>query len=99
MSQVRVAVIGAGAFGQNHCRVVHESDRAQLAAIVDIDGSRAGEAAARYGAVAFTNALDLVNQASCKIDAVIIAAPTTVHSGIACALLEAGIDVLVEKPI
>ncbi len=95
MSKPRVAVIGAGAFGQNHCRVVHESVRAQLAAIVDTDGARAAEAAARYQTVALTDARELPD----KIDAAIIAAPTTVHADIGCYLLAAGIDVLVEKPI
>jgi predicted dehydrogenase len=91
----RVAVIGAGAFGQNHCRVVHESGRAQLAAIVDTDSARASAAAAQYQTEALTDARALAG----KIDAAIIAAPTTLHSEIGCALLEAGIDVLVEKPI
>src|SRR5450631_1172448 len=95
MSQPRVAVIGAGAFGQNHCRVVHESSRAQLAAIVDSDAARAQEAAARYQTAAFTDYRDLPG----KIDAAVIAAPTTVHAEIGCHLLAAGVDVLVEKPI
>jgi predicted dehydrogenase len=95
MQLPRVAVIGAGAFGQNHCRVVHESQRAQLAAIADTDTARAQEAAARYQTIAFSDARDLPG----KIDAAIIAAPTTVHSDIGCYLLDAGIDVLVEKPI
>ena len=76
MSQPRIAVIGAGAFGQNHCRVVHESPRAQLVAIVDTDAARAEEAAARYQAVALTDARDLPG----KIDAAIVAAPTTFHA-------------------
>src|ERR1017187_273528 len=108
MSQPRVAVIGAGAFGQNHCRVVHESARATLPAIVDTDAApaplaasvdpdaaRAHEAAARYQTVALTDARDLPG----KVDAAIVAAPTTVHAEIGCYLLDAGIDVLVEKPI
>ena len=95
MSKPRVAVVGAGAFGQNHCRVVHESERAQLAAIVDTDLARAGEAAARYGALALCDARELAG----KVDAAIIAAPTTVHSEVGCALLASGIDVLVEKPV
>ncbi len=95
MPQPRVAVIGAGAFGQNHCRVVHESARAQLAAIVDTNAARANEAAARYQTLALTDARELPG----KIDAAILAAPTTVHAEIGCYLLEAGIDVLVEKPI
>jgi predicted dehydrogenase len=95
MPQPRVAVIGAGAFGHNHCRVVHESVRAQLAAIVDADAARAAEAAARYQTIALTDARELPG----KVDAAIIAAPTTVHADIGCHLLAAGVDVLVEKPI
>src|ERR1022692_4853216 len=95
MSQPRIAVIGAGAFGQNHCRVVHQSPRATLAAIVDTDAARATEAAARYQTLALTDARGLAG----KVDAAIIAAPTTVHAEIGCHLLDAGIDVLVEKPI
>ncbi len=91
----RVAVIGAGAFGQNHCRVVHESERALLAAIVDTDAARAGEAAAQYQTEALADARELPG----KIDAAIIAAPTTLARRHRLRLLEAGIDVLVEKPI
>src|ERR1039457_4366396 len=95
MSLPRIAVIGAGAFGQNHCRVVHESARAQLVAIVDTDAARAAEAAARYQTLALIDARDLPG----KIDAAIVAAPTTFHADLGCYLLDAGIDVLVEKPI
>ena len=91
----RIAVIGAGAFGQNHCRVVAESERATLAAIVDLDSARAAEAAARHRALALSDYRELPG----NIDAAIIAAPTTVHDEIGCYLLDAGVDVLVEKPI
>ena len=95
MPQPRIAVVGTGAFGQNHCRVVHESPRATLAAIVDTDAARAAEAAARYQTIPLADARDLPG----KIDAAIVAAPTTFHADIGCFLLDAGIDVLVEKPI
>lgn len=88
----RVAVVGAGQFGRNHCRVVHESTRAALTAVVDSDGARAAEAAAQYGAQVLT---DLAG----KVDAAIVAVPTSAHEEVACRLMEAGIDVLVEKPI
>ena len=93
MNPTRLAVIGAGAFGKNHCRVVHESGRAQLAAIVDTDAARAAEAAAQYQTLASPS--DLANY----IDAAIVAVPTIAHEAVATQLLEAGIDVLVEKPI
>jgi predicted dehydrogenase len=95
MASTRLAVIGAGQFGKNHCRVIHECARAELAAVVDIDAARAGEAAAAHGAEALSDYHDLAG----RVDAAVVAAPTSVHAEIGCWLLEAGIDVLVEKPI
>ena len=94
MPKTRLAVIGAGQFGKNHCRVIRESERAELVAVVDIDAERAGEAAAS-GAQPLTD----YRAISGRVDAAILAAPTSVHEEIGCALLEARIDVLVEKPI
>ena len=87
--------MGAGQFGRNHCRVARETERAELAAIVDIDQARAEEASAAHGGVALTAARELAG----RVDAAIVAVPTSAHEAVACALLEAGIDVLVEKPI
>ena len=95
MSQIRVAVVGAGQFGRNHCRVVHQSPRAVLSAVVDPDPARAAEAASAYGARALATVDGLAEMA----DAAIVSAPTTVHAEIGCRLLEAGLDVLVEKPV
>jgi predicted dehydrogenase len=95
MPKHRIGVIGAGQFGRNHCRVVGECERAELAAVVDIEPGRAAEAAAPFGALALTDYRDLSGQ----VDAAIVAAPTTAHAEIGCHLMESGIDVLVEKPI
>src|SRR5438128_616370 len=92
---IRTAVIGAGQFGRNHCRVVHEAERAQLAFVVDTDAGRAAEGAAASGAAAVADYREVIG----KVDAAVVAVPTTAHEEVACALLEAGIDVLVEKPI
>jgi len=91
----RLALIGAGQFGRNHARVIHESPRARLAYVVDIDPARAAEVAALYGAQPLSDARAVIGQ----VDAAIIAVPTAAHAEVACPLLEAGIDVLVEKPI
>jgi predicted dehydrogenase len=91
----RLAVVGAGQFGKNHCRVVHESARAELCAVVDTDSARAAESAALYQAQALTDFRELAG----KVDAAIVAVPTTSHEAVAGALLAAGIDMLVEKPI
>jgi predicted dehydrogenase len=95
MTKIRLAVIGAGQFGKHHCRVIHECPRAELAAVVDIDRARAEESAAAHGAPARTDYHDLAG----RVDAAVVAAPTSLHAEIGCRLLESGIDVLVEKPM
>src|SRR6185312_12052806 len=95
MAKTKVAVIGVGAFGKNHCRVVHESEQAELAAVVDIDSVRAQEAAAQFGGRALSDAGELAG----LVDAAVVAAPTTLHDELGVRLMEAGIDVLIEKPI
>ncbi len=89
----RVGVIGAGSFGRNHVRVVRESPRAELSFVVDPDLSRAREGAGE--AKTASDYREIVGH----VDAAILAVPTVLHAEIGCALLEAGIDVLVEKPI
>ena len=91
----RIAVVGAGSFGRNHLRIVRDSAEAELAAVVDADQSKAQAAATEFGAPALADWRELAGRA----DAAIVAAPTTAHAEIACGLMEAGLDVLVEKPI
>lgn len=88
-------MVGAGSFGRNHVRVCRQLEQSELIAVVDADPQRAEDAAAQAGCLAFTDAAELTG----KVDAVILATPTTTHAEIGCRLLEAGIDVLVEKPI
>lgn len=88
---IRVAVIGAGSFGKNHVRVVAQNQRAELKFVVDADIGRAQHDTAR----AAQDYRDIIGE----VDAAIVAVPTIAHAEIGCALLEAGIDVLVEKPI
>jgi len=63
--------------------------------VVDTDAARAAESAALYHAEPLADARALAG----KVDAAIVAVPTTAHEAVALALIEAGIDVLVEKPI
>jgi predicted dehydrogenase len=94
-------VIGAGAFGRNHARVYHElesqGEPVRLAAIVDTDQARAHTLAAQFGTKAFDSVpqlLDLV-----KVQAASVAVPTVHHLDVARTLLQAGVDVLIEKPL
>ncbi|HET9741369.1 MAG TPA: Gfo/Idh/MocA family oxidoreductase [Terriglobales bacterium] len=97
--KIRVAVIGAGVFGRNHARVYRQlqQDRAgvELAGVVDIDLSRAQKVANEFGTQAFQS----VEQVNGKIDAASVAVPTSAHLPVSRALMQAGIDVLIEKPL
>ena len=95
MSKIRTAVVGAGSFGRHHLRILSQSPGAELAGVVDSDAQRASGAAAQYGCPLYPSLADLAG----KVDAAVVAVPTAAHADVGCALLEAGIDVLVEKPI
>lgn len=88
---IRLAVVGAGSFGKNHVRVVSQNPRAELRFVVDSDLTRAQN----HNARATTDYWEIIGE----VDAAIVAVPTVAHAEIGCALLEAGIDVLIEKPI
>ncbi len=93
MKKIRVAVVGAGHFGRNHVRVARESELAELAAVVDTDPASASEAAG--SCLALADYRDLRG----LVDAAIVAAPTSLHAEIGRELMQAGIDVLIEKPV
>jgi predicted dehydrogenase len=99
---VRVAVAGAGAFGRNHLRVYRELETAgqsvALVAAVEPDSTRAAEAAAKYSIPVFSSVDELL-AASLNLDAATVAVPTVRHQSVASALLDAGLDLLVEKPL
>ena len=97
-----MAVAGAGTFGRNHLRVVRELEAAgegvALVAAVDPDAARAEEAARQYGIKVFAS-IDELLKADLKLDAACVAVPTVKHHEVAAALLDAGLDLLVEKPL
>jgi predicted dehydrogenase len=94
-TQPRIAVVGAGAFGRNHLRVIRDSGRVSLAAVLDTDHGRADAAAREFGCPAAGSLAELAGMA----DAAVVAVPTTHHHTVASELMEAGLDVLVEKPV
>src|SRR2546423_12419367 len=95
---LRTAVIGVGHLGKQHARL-HAALAAEgvceFAAVCDIDEERARTVAAERNAKPTTDWRELIG----SVDAVSLAVPTEAHAEIACALLEAGVHVLVEKPI
>ncbi|MCX9011802.1 MAG: UDP-N-acetylglucosamine 3-dehydrogenase [Candidatus Methanoperedens sp.] len=94
--RIKVGVIGTGAMGQHHVRIYSEFPDVELVGIADIDSVRVNEQAARYKTKAFTDYRELLKQ---DLDAVSIVVPTMMHKEVALAAIEAGVNVLIEKPI
>jgi predicted dehydrogenase len=95
VANLRVAVVGAGSFGKNHLRVIHNSPHADLAGVFDLDTAQASEVAASYSCPVFRS----LDELAANADAAVVATPTVTHSEIGCLLMERGLDVMVEKPI
>jgi predicted dehydrogenase len=91
----KVAVVGVGHLGSRHARLYAESPNAELVGVADIDLERARAVAASYGVRAVADAAELIP----SIEAASVAVPTVSHREVTAMLLEAGVDVLVEKPI
>jgi predicted dehydrogenase len=93
--KIRVAVVGAGEFGNNHARVYRELPGAELVGVYDRDEAKSAAAAAKFQTQVFSVLEDLRG----RVDAVSVAVPTVAHAEVGCRLMEMGIDVLVEKPM
>jgi predicted dehydrogenase len=93
--RLRAAVVGAGHMGAYHALAYAELPEADLVGIVDLDPERARTVAEHYDVAAFTDHRDLIGRA----DVVSVAVPTEDHFAVAHDLLQAGVDVLVEKPM
>jgi len=95
LAKLKIGVIGVGSLGQHHARVCTELSNAELAGVADLNETRGREIAGRHQVPFFADHRELLKQ----VDAVCIAAPTTMHFQIAKDSLEQGKQVLVEKPI
>jgi predicted dehydrogenase len=94
-------VIGAGAFGRNHARVYRQLQQAgsvRLVGVVDPDTARADAIAAEFGCKAFGSVEQMLTTHS-EVQAASVAVPTVLHLEVARSLMEAGVDVLIEKPV
>jgi predicted dehydrogenase len=95
LTLLRVGVIGVGSIGQHHARIYSGLEGVRLVGIVDIDSVQAQEIALKYNCKAYKNYTEIIN----SVDAVSIAAPTTLHHRISMDFLKHDKDILVEKPI
>jgi predicted dehydrogenase len=95
MNPVRVGVIGIGNMGWHHARVLSLIKDAELVGVADPDQARGTLATEQFGCRWFTSYEAMLPE----VDAVCIAVPTLLHHRVGLACLEAGVDVLIEKPI
>ena len=95
---MRIALVGAGAFGEKHLDGLKNIDGVEIASVISRRAEQAAEVAAKYGAAAFghrtSEALDRDD-----VDAVILCTPTQMHAEQAIACMDAGKHVQVEIPL
>jgi predicted dehydrogenase len=90
-----VGVIGTGALGFHHARLLRAMPGAEFAGIYDINPARAAEVAQQLHTVAHPSLDALLH----RVDAVTVAVPTPAHTMVGLAVLEHGIPLLMEKPL
>jgi predicted dehydrogenase len=90
-----VAVIGVGALGRHHARILAAMPDVELVGVVDTNEPRAREIAGLVNAPSIADAAELIG----RVDAVTVAVPTESHLRVALPFLERGVAVLVEKPL
>ena len=106
LSPLNVAVCGAGAFGRNHLRIYRDLQQrdfpVRLAAIIEADSTRAAALELEFSIPVFSSVSSCLaarERGDLAVDAASVCVPTSAHEAVAAPLLEAGIDLLIEKPI
>ena len=95
--RVRIALVGLGTMGRNHLRVLTQRADVEVVAVADPDRTARERAVALSGARGYDDVGPLFSEE--RVDAAIVAAPTTMHRSAGGAALEAGVPLLVEKPL
>lgn len=96
MTPIRTGVIGAGHLGYHHARLYAALPESELAGVVDVDEAQRARAAGDFTVLACSE-VDCLLEAG--VEAVSVATPTPTHHDIVIRLLQAGVHVLVEKPM
>ncbi len=99
---LQVAVVGSGAFGRNHLRVYKDLPGVQIAAVIDPDEKALAAAVSQYQVRGFATVEDCIAtlaRDAVRLDAASVCVPTVHHASVAAELLEAGVDLLIEKPM
>jgi predicted dehydrogenase len=92
---MKAGVLGVGSLGYHHARILREVPGAEMAGVYDDDPARLEKVSAELGVRAFRSRDELLE----SVDAAVIAVPTTAHAEVALAAIDAGVHLLIEKPI
>jgi predicted dehydrogenase len=92
---MRVGVVGTGYLGRLHARILTEMPEVEAAGFVEINDAVAEE----VGSALKLKRFDTLDDLAKSVDAAVVATPTTSHADVARTLIEAGCDVMIEKPI
>jgi predicted dehydrogenase len=92
---LKIGVFGTGVLGRHHARLLSQLPGADLVGIYDVSVEAAEAVAREFACRSWQRFEDL----AAKVEAAVVATPTSTHAEIACELLGRGIHVLVEKPI
>ncbi len=98
MAEIRIGIVGFGAWGPNHLRNLRAQEGVQVTTVADLSQDRLAACRKQFPNVATTDDLDKL-LGSPDIDAVVVATPLTTHYAIVKKALEAGKHVLAEKPL
>lgn len=94
---LRAAVIGLGSMGANHARVLADMPGVELVGVADADPERVARVTAGRLFPGFPDTATLLREA--RPDFVSVVVPTGLHEAVALEVIEAGVHLLVEKPI
>ncbi|HMA34882.1 MAG TPA: Gfo/Idh/MocA family oxidoreductase [Chloroflexia bacterium] len=94
---MQFGVLGCGIISGTHAQAVAALPDATLAAVADSDPARAAALGAQYGVPAYAGLPEML--AGTRLDVITIATPSGLHAAQACAAMQAGCHVLVEKPM
>lgn len=93
--RIRVGVVGTGALGYHHARLLRKLDGADLVGIYDINPARAAQVAKELETVAHPSLEALLD----RVEAATVVVPTPAHVEVGLAVLSRGLSALVEKPL
>ena len=95
MQTLKMAVVGVGALGRHHARILSQMESIDLVAVADPNEQQGRAVAESTGSAWTADYHELIT----RVDAASIVVPTFLHRTVASAFLEAGVPVLVEKPL